>query len=123
MTSTSCRMVEESKGGEADEDHEHEGGCINDGDCNVFSDYRFDEERIEELFEKLDVNQDGRLDINELSDGLHRLKIHRSPEQAEVGCPNPPHWPTCIFFGPFFLFVHDAKSLCNRLKLELQKIW
>ena len=68
-----------------DNHDEHEDGCIDNKGCNVFNDYRFDEARIEELFEKLDVNKDGRLDVKELSDGLHRLKIVREPEQAEVG--------------------------------------
>ena len=70
--------------GEDNDEHEHEDKCINSEGCGAFTGYKFDEERIEELFQKLDVNRDGRLDINELSDGLHRLKIHREPEQAEV---------------------------------------
>jgi len=73
--------------GPADE-HEHEVGCMegDEEDCTLFDDYKFDEEdeeRISELFQKLDVNEDGRIDIGELSQGLHRLKIHHVPDQAE----------------------------------------
>jgi len=43
-----------------------------------------DEQRIEELFRKLDVNRDGRIDIHDLSEALHRLEVHQLPRHAEV---------------------------------------
>jgi len=43
-----------------------------------------DERRIEELFRKLDVNRDGRIDIHDLSEALHRLEVHQLPGHAQV---------------------------------------
>ena len=46
--------------------------------------YKFDEDRIAKLFNELDANQDGKIDINELSDGLKRLGVKHIPGSAEV---------------------------------------
>jgi len=43
-----------------------------------------DGRRIEELFRKLDVNRDGRVDIHDLSEALHRLEVPQLPRHAEV---------------------------------------
>lgn len=43
------------------------------------------EERIEKLFRQLDVNGDGRIDFQDLTEGLKRLNIPFNPEDAEVG--------------------------------------
>jgi len=43
-----------------------------------------DERRLEELFRKLDVNRDGRIDIHDLSEALHRLKVPQLPGHAQV---------------------------------------
>ena len=43
-----------------------------------------DERRLEELFRKLDVNGDGRIDIHDLSEALHRLKVPQLPGHAQV---------------------------------------
>ena len=48
--------------------------------------YRSDEKKIHSLFKELDVNRDGRVDVQELSDGLKRLGIPNIPGQAEVRC-------------------------------------
>ena len=48
--------------------------------------YRSDEKKIRSLFKELDVNNDGRVDVQELSDGLKRLGIPNIPGQAEVRC-------------------------------------
>jgi len=45
-----------------------------------------DERRIEELFRKLDVNRDGRIDIHDLSEALHRLEVPQLPGHAQVFC-------------------------------------
>jgi len=45
--------------------------------------YKFDEDRIAKLFNELDANQDGKIDINELSDGLKRLGVKHIPGSAE----------------------------------------
>ncbi len=46
--------------------------------------YKFDEARIAKLFKDLDVNNDGRIDVKELSSGLKRLGVKHMPGQAEV---------------------------------------
>ena len=43
-----------------------------------------DERRIEDLFRKLDVNKDGRIDIHDLSEALHRLEVPQLPGHAQV---------------------------------------
>jgi len=43
-----------------------------------------DERRIEELFRKLDVNRDGRIDIHDLREALHRLEVPQLPGHAQV---------------------------------------
>jgi len=43
-----------------------------------------DELRLEELFRKLDVNGDGRIDIHDLSEALRRLKVPQLPGHAQV---------------------------------------
>ena len=42
-----------------------------------------DKERIKKLFQQLDVNQDGRIDVEEINRGLSKLGIN-SPGEAEV---------------------------------------
>ena len=49
-----------------------------------YSGYNFDEDRIAKLFNELDANQDGKIDINELTDGLKRLGVKHIPGSAEV---------------------------------------
>lgn len=53
------------------------------GKKDPFQGYEFDQIGFSNLFKKLDVNEDGHIDIEELHDGLHRLGIHRVPGQAE----------------------------------------
>ena len=48
-------------------------------------DYKVDQERIEKLFKELDRNEDGKIDINELTEGLKRYGGSRyRPGQAQV---------------------------------------
>ncbi|XP_066927261.1 mitochondrial adenyl nucleotide antiporter SLC25A24-B-like [Clytia hemisphaerica] len=49
----------------------------------LFEGYEFDKEGFEKLFHELDVNKDGRIGVDELSDGLKRLGIHQIPGQAQ----------------------------------------
>ena len=55
-----------------------------DGKIDHYEGYKFDEDRIAKLFNDLDVNQDGRIDVKELSNGLKRMGIKHIPGQAEV---------------------------------------
>lgn len=41
------------------------------------------EERLEKLFKKLDVNDDGQIDIKDLTTGLRKLGLPHSPGSAE----------------------------------------
>ena len=41
-------------------------------------------EKIEELFRQLDANKDGRVDVNELTEGLSKLGVPTIPGQAQV---------------------------------------
>ena len=50
----------------------------------LFEGYNFDEEGFSKLFHDLDVNNDGRIDAKELSEGLCRLGINHVPGQAQV---------------------------------------
>jgi Ca2+-binding EF-hand superfamily protein len=43
-----------------------------------------DEVRFCELFKKLDINGDGRIDIHDLSEALRRLSIPQLPDHAQV---------------------------------------
>lgn len=51
----------------------------------VFEGYNFDEEGFSNLFHQLDANKDGRISVDELSEGLKRLGISQVPGQAQVG--------------------------------------
>lgn len=42
------------------------------------------EERLERLFNQLDSNSDGRIDVSDLTKGLKRLNIPFKPGDAEV---------------------------------------
>ena len=42
-----------------------------------------DKERLEKLFQRLDANNDGRIDLSEIQRGLHEKGIH-DPEEARV---------------------------------------
>ena len=44
-----------------------------------------EEARYSELFSKLDVNGDGRIDVDDLQIGLTRLGVHTVPGHAQVG--------------------------------------
>ncbi len=43
-----------------------------------------EEERYGELFRKLDVDGDGRIDVDDLQVGLQRLGVHTVPGHAQV---------------------------------------
>lgn len=43
-----------------------------------------DEERFARLFEQLDRNRDGKLDLQELSEGIERLGLPSTSETAQV---------------------------------------
>jgi len=43
-----------------------------------------EEKRLSELFAKLDVNKDGKIDIHDLSEALQQLRVPQIPGQAEV---------------------------------------
>ena len=43
-----------------------------------------DETRISDLFNRLDVNQDGKIDINDLTLALHQMQVPQVPGQAQV---------------------------------------
>lgn len=47
--------------------------------------YQMDKEEVEDLFKKLDKNNDGRIDVNELAEGLKHLHGSRyRAGQAQV---------------------------------------
>ena len=43
-----------------------------------------DEKRLGSLFKELDVNGDGRIDVQDLSESLKRMGVHQLPGHAEV---------------------------------------
>ena len=43
-----------------------------------------DPEKVKELFEQLDANRDGRVDVKELTEGLSKLGVPTIPGQAQV---------------------------------------
>ena len=46
-----------------------------------------EEKRLSELFDRLDVDKDGRIDVNDLTEALHLLEIPVIPGQAQVVAP------------------------------------
>ena len=71
----------------------------NDSNCYNLS--VEEQKRIATLFNQLDINQDGRIDINDLTAALHQLQVPQVPGQAQV-----------TFCSPFFLVV-DLAPLSN----------
>lgn len=49
-----------------------------------FEGYKFDKEGFSKLFHQLDSNKDGRIDVEELSEGLKRLGLDQIPGEAHV---------------------------------------
>jgi len=43
-----------------------------------------DPEKVKELFQQLDANGDGRVDVKELTEGLSRMGVPTIPGQAQV---------------------------------------
>ena len=48
-----------------------------------------DEKRLGSLFKQLDVNGDGRIDVQDLSESLRRMGVHQVPGHAEVSSSAP----------------------------------
>ena len=44
-----------------------------------------EEENLAKLFDQLDINKDGRINVDDLQKGLHRLRVPQVPGQAQVG--------------------------------------
>ena len=53
------------------------------GDVNVNLSQE-DEERYAGLFNKLDVNKDGRIDIEDLTEALQQMQVPHLPGHAQV---------------------------------------
>ena len=43
-----------------------------------------EEKRLGQLFDQLDINRDGKIDIRDLSGALHQLRVPQVPGQAQV---------------------------------------
>lgn len=43
-----------------------------------------EEQRLSGLFNRLDVNKDGRIDIHDLSEALNSMQVPQVPGQAQV---------------------------------------
>lgn len=74
--------------------HRHHGSTVVDMDSDADDvdkgkhdgdSYQMDREEVEDLFKKLDKNNDGRIDVNELAEGLKHLHGSRyKAGQAQV---------------------------------------
>lgn len=56
-----------------------------------------EEKRLSSLFNRLDVNHDGRIDVHDLSKALQKLRIPHVPGQAQV---------KRFYCIPNYMFVH-----------------
>lgn len=56
-----------------------------------------EEKRLSSLFNRLDVNHDGRIDVHDLSKALQKLRIPHVPGQAQV---------KRFYRIPNYMFVH-----------------
>ena len=76
-----------------------------DSGGSVDSSFAADEHELEELFRRLDVNKDGRIDIHDLSEALRRLEVPEFADHAEVcselnGSVKEPNFSIYVFFSP-----------------------
>eukprot|EP00112_Aurelia_sp_Birch-Aquarium-sp1_P016038 Seg36.2 transcript_id=Seg36.2/GoldUCD/mRNA.D3Y31 product="Calcium-binding mitochondrial carrier protein SCaMC-2" protein_id=Seg36.2/GoldUCD/D3Y31 len=53
------------------------------GKPDHYAGYKFDKDRVAKLFNDLDANKDGKIDVKELSDGLKKLGVKHIPGSAE----------------------------------------
>ena len=45
-----------------------------------------DEERLSILFDRLDVNKDGKIDVKDLTEALHEMDVPKHPGHTQVKC-------------------------------------
>ena len=65
-----------------------------------------DKERFQELFRKLDVNKDGRIEIHELTQGLKTMKVPEDDAQGHAE----------VFFRILFLSLVKMPSVFQFLQ-------
>ena len=75
-----------------------------------------DEKRLESLFKQLDVNRDGRIDANDLSEALHRMGIHQMPGHVQVSWLGRVTWYLPFFIEKIYISVVCIRYLLSELK-------
>ena len=69
-----------------------------------------EEERLSDLFNRLDVNKDGKIDMKDLTEAWYQLEVPTVPGQAQVGL----HRIMCHLLFIAHLKVPSVFVRCNR---------
>ena len=66
-----------------------------------------DEKRLSDLFERLDINKDGRINVKDLTEALHQLQVPKAmvPGHAKVNCQSDSRLISLITVLLWFIYV------------------
>ena len=81
---------------------------------------KHEEARIQELFDRLDLDKDGKIDIKDLSNAFHQLGVPQIPGQAQV-CRSRSRCklPKCQIWINCYMYFQQQSQIDKNEKLEL----